>query len=87
MKLSFDFGSGVGRLTSTANDYNNGQLHSVYVHRLERHARMEIDENDISEGNSPGTMFELSLSDAFYLGGVPSDVSTLVLFFSFFFFQ
>lgn len=80
MKLSFDFGSGVGRLTSTGNNYNDGRPHSVYVHRLERHARMQVDDNDISEGDSPGTMFELSLSDVFYLGGVPSDVSTLVHF-------
>ncbi|OZC11109.1 laminin EGF-like protein [Onchocerca flexuosa] len=76
VKLSFDFGSGVGRLTSTGKNYNDGRPHSVYAHRLERHARMQVDENDVSEGDSPGTMFELSLSDVFYLGGVPSDVST-----------
>uniref|UniRef100_A0A1I8EZU5 Uncharacterized protein n=3 Tax=Wuchereria bancrofti TaxID=6293 RepID=A0A1I8EZU5_WUCBA len=76
VKLSFDFGSGVGRLTSTGNNYNDGKPHCVYVHRLERHARMQVDDSDVSEGDSPGTMFELSLSDVFYLGGVPSDVST-----------
>ncbi|KAL3982290.1 Laminin EGF-like (Domains III and V) family protein [Acanthocheilonema viteae] len=76
VKLSFDFGSGVGRLTSIGSNYNDGKPHSVYVHRLERHALMKVDDNDVSEGDSPGTMFELSLSDVFYLGGVPSDVST-----------
>ncbi|VDK75274.1 unnamed protein product [Litomosoides sigmodontis] len=76
VKLSFDFGSGVGRLTSSGSDYNDGKPHSVYVHRLERHSRMQVDDNDVSEGDSPGTMFELSLSDVFYLGGVPADVST-----------
>ncbi|VDM96599.1 unnamed protein product [Thelazia callipaeda] len=80
VKLSFDFGSGVGRLTSTGSNYNDGKPHSVYVHRLERHARMQVDDNDVAEGDSPGTMFELSVSDVFYLGGVPSDVSTLVHF-------
>uniref|UniRef100_A0A915PQH1 Laminin subunit alpha n=1 Tax=Setaria digitata TaxID=48799 RepID=A0A915PQH1_9BILA len=76
LKLSFDFGSGVGRVTSTGSNYNDGKPHSVYVHRLERHARIQVDENDVAEGDSPGTMFELNLSDVFYLGGVPPDVST-----------
>lgn len=80
MKLSFDFGSGVGKLSSSGSNYNDGKPHSVYVHRLERHARMQIDDNDVSKGDSPGTMFDLNLSDVFYLGGVPSDVSTLVHF-------
>lgn len=78
LKLSFDFGSGVGRLVGTKNNYNDGKPHAVYVHRLERHARMQVDGDDIAEGDSPGTMFELGVSDVFYLGGVPSDVSTYV---------
>ncbi|KAM3726093.1 Laminin-like protein [Dirofilaria immitis] len=76
VKLSFDFGSGVGKVISTGKNYNDGRSHSVYVHRLERHARIQVDDNDVSEGDSPGTMFELNSSDVFYLGGVPSDVLT-----------
>lgn len=52
----------------------------MYVNRVERHSRMQVDDTDVSEGDSPGTMFELSLSDVFYLGGVPADISTLVHF-------
>lgn len=80
MKLSFDFGSGVGKLISAGSNYNDGKPHSVYVHRVERHARLQVDDSDIAEGDSPGTMFELGMSDVFYMGGVPADVSTLVNF-------
>ncbi|VDM41094.1 unnamed protein product [Toxocara canis] len=75
VKLSFDFGSGVGKLVSTSNRYNDGKSHSVYVHRVERHAKLQVDSDDIVEGESPGTMFELSVTDVFYVGGIPSNVS------------
>ncbi|VDK44418.1 unnamed protein product [Anisakis simplex] len=75
VKLSFDFGSGVGKLVSTSNRYNDGKSHSMYVHRVERHAKLQVDNDDITEGESPGTMFELSVTDVFYVGGIPANVS------------
>lgn len=78
LKLSFDFGSGVGKLVSFASHYNDGRPHIVYVHRLERHALLQVDGQDKAEGDSPGTMFELGVSDVYYMGGIPSNVPTYV---------
>lgn len=78
VKLSFDFGSGVGKLVSTASHYNDDKSHSVYVHRVERQAKLQVDNDDVVEGESPGSMFELSVTDVFYVGGIPANVSAFV---------
>ena len=78
VSLSFDLGSGVGRLTSNNDKYNDGKWHIVHINRVERKAKLEVDGNDVTEGESPGTMFEMSVSDSIYLGGLPQGVEAYV---------
>lgn len=79
VSLSFDLGSGVGKLVSKGENYNDGKWHMVSINRVERQAKLEVDGTDTVEGESPGTMFEMSVSDSFYLGGLPSNIETYVL--------
>uniref|UniRef100_A0A914WZ73 Uncharacterized protein n=1 Tax=Plectus sambesii TaxID=2011161 RepID=A0A914WZ73_9BILA len=74
--LQFDCGSGRAKLTSEKGPYNDGKWHMVHVHRVERHAKLTVDEDDTVEADAPGTLFELSVTDVFYIGGVPSGVDT-----------
>ncbi len=74
--LRFDFGSGVAQVTSSKSTYNNGSWHVAHVHRVERHAILKVNEEDSAEADAPGTMFELSVSDVFYIGGLPPSVRT-----------
>uniref|UniRef100_A0A7E4ULG0 Laminin subunit alpha-1 n=1 Tax=Panagrellus redivivus TaxID=6233 RepID=A0A7E4ULG0_PANRE len=75
VSLSFDLGSGVRRIKSNNGTYNNGKMHTIQINRNERHAKLIVDSNDIVEGESPGTMFEMSISDSIYLGGLPQEVN------------
>lgn len=74
--MSFDLGSGLGRLNSNGERYNDGKWHNVQINRLERHAKLTIDTADVTEGESPGSMFEMSVSDSFYVGGLPRNIET-----------
>ncbi|TMS36985.1 hypothetical protein L596_004022 [Steinernema carpocapsae] len=74
--LTFDVGSGLEKIESVKGEYNDGKWHTIQVHRNERHAKLEVDGTDHVEGESPGTMFEMAVSDSFYLGGLPSSVQT-----------
>ncbi|KAH7694236.1 laminin alpha, partial [Aphelenchoides avenae] len=76
VSLSFDLGSGAVKLLSDKSSYNDGQWHMISIDRMERRAKLEVDGADVQEGESPGTMFEMSVSDAFYLGGLPKNVQT-----------
>ena len=80
VSLSFDLGSGVGRLTSSGENYNDGKWHIVQINRVERQAKLEVDGTDVVEGESPGTMFEMSVSDSIYLGGLPQTVEAYAFF-------
>lgn len=51
--MSFDLGSGLLTLTSNQDKYNDGQWHLVHIHRSGKKAKMEIDHNDVVEGESP----------------------------------
>lgn len=47
----------------------------VQINRVERQAKLEIDGGyDVIEGESPGSMFEMSISDSFFLGGLPPSI-------------
>lgn len=49
----------------------------VNINRVERHAKLEIDGgHNVVEGESPGSMFEMSISDSFFVGGLPSNLKT-----------
>ncbi|KAK0397427.1 hypothetical protein QR680_002123 [Steinernema hermaphroditum] len=72
--LTFDVGSGLEKIESQKSDYNDGKWHTIQVHRNERHAKLEVDGKDHAEGESPGAMFEMAVSDSFYLGGLPSPI-------------
>jgi hypothetical protein len=76
LTLSFDLGSGLGKLTSNGDNYNDGKWHMIHINRQGRQAKLEVDGTDVIEGESPGTMFEMSVSDSFYLGGLPQNVET-----------
>lgn len=69
--LSFDLGSGLVRLASNKNNYNDGKWHLVQITRKDREAKLVVDNEDVTEGESPGTMFEMSVSDSLFLGGLP----------------
>lgn len=51
--LSFNLGSGLITLTSKQDKYNDGQWHLIHVHRTGRAAKLEIDNQDVVEGESP----------------------------------
>lgn len=76
ISLSFDLGSGLGRLTSNAEHYNDGKWHMLQINRVERQAKLTIDGTDVTEGESPGSLFEMSVSDSFYVGGLPRNIET-----------
>lgn len=89
VSLSFDLGSGLFTLTSKHDKYNDGQWHLVHIHRTGKKAKMEIDHNDIVEGESPvsfktfiftdsfqGDLFEMSVPPTFFLGGLPQNTET-----------
>lgn len=58
----------------------------VQINRFERKAKLEIDGgNDVNKGESPGSMFEMSISDSFFLGGLPPTIKKF--FFSIKFFK
>uniref|UniRef100_A0A914HKE2 Uncharacterized protein n=1 Tax=Globodera rostochiensis TaxID=31243 RepID=A0A914HKE2_GLORO len=74
ISLSFDLGSGLVKLLSNGEQYNDGNWHLVQMDRQERSAKLKIDDTDKVEGESPGSMFEMSVSDVFYIGGLPSNI-------------
>lgn len=74
--LSFDLGSGLVKLTSNQDKYNDGKWHLIQIHRTGRQAKLEVDHSDIVEGESPGNLFEMSVTDSFYLGGLPPSTET-----------
>ncbi|KAL3080577.1 hypothetical protein niasHT_036523 [Heterodera trifolii] len=74
ISLSFDLGSGLGKLLSNGQRYNDGKWHLVQMDRQERSAKLKIDDTDKVEGESPGSMFEMSVSDVFFIGGLPSNI-------------
>lgn len=76
ISLSFDLGSGLGRLTSHGEQYNDGKWHMLQINRVERQAKLTIDGTDVTEGESPGSLFEMSVSDSFYVGGLPRNIET-----------
>ncbi|CAI4221509.1 unnamed protein product [Auanema sp. JU1783] len=76
IKLSVDFGSGVGQWTTDSSEYNNGKWHTVSINRDGVHLKLEVDGKTVAEGDAPGEQFEMSVTDKFYLGGIPSGVST-----------
>lgn len=54
----------------------------VQINRVERQAKLEVDGgHDVTEGESPGSMFEMSISDSFFVGGLPRNIQTYVFFF------
>ena len=92
LSLLFDLGSGPAKLLSNGENYADGKWHLVEVDRMERAAKLEVDgtdkvrrnflENEFillklqMEGESPGTLFEMSVSDSFFLGGLPSSIES-----------
>uniref|UniRef100_A0A915EU75 Uncharacterized protein n=1 Tax=Ditylenchus dipsaci TaxID=166011 RepID=A0A915EU75_9BILA len=76
ISLSFDLGSGLAELLSNEGNYNDGKWHNVHINRVERQAKLEIDGKDVTEGESPGSLFEMSVSDSFYVGGLPRNIET-----------
>lgn len=74
--LSFDLGSGLVQLPSNQNKYNDGQWHLIQIHRTGRQAKLVVDHTDTVDGESPGKLFEMSLTDSFYLGGLPQNTET-----------
>ncbi|VDO27999.1 unnamed protein product [Haemonchus placei] len=76
VKLSLDFGSGAAQWLADAITYNDGQWHTVAVARDERHVKMEVDGVTVAEGDAPGDMSTLSVTDYLYLGGTPTGVNT-----------
>ncbi|KAI6239107.1 Laminin-like protein epi-1 [Aphelenchoides fujianensis] len=78
LTLLFDCGSGLGKVVSKKDTYNDGKWHLVHIDRTARQATMIIDNDaaDTVSGESPGTMFEMSVSDSFFLGGLPSNIET-----------
>uniref|UniRef100_A0A915EQH0 Laminin G domain-containing protein n=1 Tax=Ditylenchus dipsaci TaxID=166011 RepID=A0A915EQH0_9BILA len=71
ISLSFDLGSGLAKLLSNEGNYNDGKWHNVHINRVERQAKLEIDGKDVTEGESPGSLFEMSVSDSFYVVDCP----------------
>ncbi|CAD5221244.1 unnamed protein product [Bursaphelenchus xylophilus] len=76
VKLAFDLGSGLGQLVSNKNTYSDGQWHLIHLRRDGRQAKLTVDNDDMAEGESPGVMFEMSVPEYFYLGGLPQGVTT-----------
>ncbi|KAH7704052.1 laminin-like protein K08C7.3 precursor, partial [Aphelenchoides avenae] len=76
VSLSFVLGSGAVKLLSDKSSYNDGQWHMISIDRMERRAKLEVDGADVQEGKSAVTMFEASVSGAFYPGGLPKNVQT-----------
>ncbi|CAD5215290.1 unnamed protein product [Bursaphelenchus okinawaensis] len=74
VKLSFDLGSGLAQVVSQ-NRYNDGKWHLIHVKREEKKAKLTVDTADVTEVESPGDSFEMSVPDAFYLGGLPQGVN------------
>uniref|UniRef100_A0A1I7XHB3 Laminin EGF-like domain-containing protein n=1 Tax=Heterorhabditis bacteriophora TaxID=37862 RepID=A0A1I7XHB3_HETBA len=77
VRLSLDFGSGVSQWSTTGSSYNDGIWHTVMVTRDERHVKMDVDGNMVSEADSAGKDTDLSVTDYYYLGGTPAGVNTL----------
>lgn len=75
VKLSLDFGSGVGQWTSEKQNYNDGEWHTVNVVREGTHVKLSVDNEVVTEGDSPGGKAEMSVTENFYLGGVPAGVN------------
>lgn len=48
----------------------------LQINRVERQAKLTIDGTDVTEGESPGSLFEMSVSDSFYVGGLPRNIET-----------
>ncbi|CAJ0584396.1 unnamed protein product, partial [Mesorhabditis spiculigera] len=75
VKASLDLGTGVGTFESTGLQLNDGQWHTVAVNRVEKHVVVTVDGETVAEGDAPGDMSELSISDFYYLGGTPMGVN------------
>jgi hypothetical protein len=73
--LMFDCGSGRAKLTSNKGPYNDGKWHMAHVNRNQLHAKLTVDEDDEVEATAPGTLFEISITDVYYVGGVPPGVT------------
>nr|CAD2195397.1 unnamed protein product [Meloidogyne enterolobii] len=76
VSLLFDLGSGPAKLVSNEEKYNDGKWHLVEVDRNEKTAKLQVDGSDKIEGESPGSLFEMSVSDSFFLGGLPTTIET-----------
>ncbi|KAL7074923.1 hypothetical protein ACQ4LE_005689, partial [Meloidogyne hapla] len=76
ISLLFDLGSGPAKLVSNEENYNDGKWHLVEVDRTEKAAKLQVDGTDKVEGETPGSLFEMSVSDSFFLGGLPTSIET-----------
>ncbi|CAD6197231.1 unnamed protein product [Caenorhabditis auriculariae] len=74
VKLSADFGSGVGHWTVQKENYSDGKWHTVSVLREEKHVKIDVD-GVVEEGDSPGDEAEMSVTEFLYVGGIPSSVA------------
>ncbi|KRZ28597.1 Laminin-like protein epi-1 [Trichinella pseudospiralis] len=71
VRLHYNLGSGAATLV-TPRKYNDGQYHRVHVKRDGRQAVLSVGMTDTVEGNSPGKMSHLDVTDEYYVGGVLS---------------
>uniref|UniRef100_A0A0K0F7N6 Laminin subunit alpha-5 (inferred by orthology to a human protein) n=1 Tax=Strongyloides venezuelensis TaxID=75913 RepID=A0A0K0F7N6_STRVS len=73
IKLLINLGSGDIEINSNKNTYADGHWHSLRVDRLDRKARLTVDDVDKSEGETLGSMSELKYDKLYYLGDVGYD--------------
>ncbi|XP_071119471.1 laminin subunit alpha-like [Haliotis cracherodii] len=83
-KLFFQFDLGSNRAVLMAdNKFNDGQWHQLQASRVNNKGLLKVDGKTVDQGDAPGTLKQLSISDDIFIGGynkilVPTnDVSSI----------
>uniref|UniRef100_A0AC35TUM0 Laminin subunit alpha n=1 Tax=Rhabditophanes sp. KR3021 TaxID=114890 RepID=A0AC35TUM0_9BILA len=76
VKMSYDLGSGVVEINSNNNRYDDGQWHTIRVNRVDKKARLVVNDKDQNDGEAPGAMVELKYDKLYYLGDVTYTVKS-----------
>uniref|UniRef100_A0A0N4ZLJ9 Laminin subunit alpha n=1 Tax=Parastrongyloides trichosuri TaxID=131310 RepID=A0A0N4ZLJ9_PARTI len=74
IKLSINLGSGDMEISSNKNTYADGEWHSLRIDRIDRKARLTVDDVDKVENDTTGSMSEMKYDKLYYLGDVGYDI-------------